>query len=136
MWVETKGTYSDHYQTQLKDVEIIQRIMAVKLSSHSASSDQNQSLITVAHLTNGCNMGMGALTVGERRSGLWNHSDTYSSFLLTNLRWPPWNLVHVIYSIFIEILDELMYCRKFCLRIYKKVEINRVFNMNKKCVKW
>lgn len=34
----------------------------------------------------------------------------------------------------IEILDDLMYYRKY-LRIYKKIETNRVFKMNKKSVK-
>ena len=74
---------------------------------------------------------------GERgpRSGLLYHLGSYSSFSPPNLLLDPmeFGTRDIVYTS-IEILADLMYYRKY-LRIYKKIETNRVFKMNKKSVK-
>ena len=69
------------------------------------------------------------------RGGLLYHSHSYSSFSPPNLLLGPmeFGIRDIMYTS-IEILDDLMYYIKY-LRIYKKIETNRVFKMNKKSVK-
>ena len=69
------------------------------------------------------------------RSGLLYHLGSYSSFSPPNLLLDPmeFGTRDIVYT-GIERLDDLMYYRKY-LRIYKKIETNRVFKMNKKSVK-
>ena len=69
------------------------------------------------------------------RSGLLYHLGSYSSFSPPNLLLDPmeFGTRDIVYTS-IEILADLMYYRKY-LSIYKKIETNRVFKMNKKSVK-
>ena len=114
----------------LKDVEIVYNCGRKMVKSQCIIKsftiiEQKSTVFDVAMVT----------ATAERgpRGGLLYHSHSYSSFSPPNLLLVEFGIRDIMYTS-IEILDDLMYYIKY-LRIYKKIETNRVFKMNKKSVK-